>query len=309
MPELHTLDLHWTERPRSIAAALLDLGGFRALIDPGPDSTLPRLRRHLQDRGLTFQNLDAIFLTHIHLDHAGATGSLVRENPRLAVYVHHVGAPHMKDPAKLLASAGKLYGADMQPLFGDFLPVPAENVRPLHGGETLRFGSGSLQVLYTPGHASHHVTYWDADTSTAFVGDTAGICVEGDSFILPAVPPPDIDIELWNRSLDLIAALRPSQLFLTHFGLSRDPLTHIARYRERLAAWSSSVRQLMSDGLPEQDAARIFVESVSSEIARTLSPADADHYIFNGGLMLSWLGLARYIRKREAHGKTQRQEK
>lgn len=300
MPGIHTLDLQWTGRPRSIASALLEFGDARVLIDPGPDSTFPRLREHLHSRGLTVRELDAVLLTHIHLDHAGATGSLVRENPRLPVYVHQVGAPHMANPSKLLASAGKLYAENMHRLFGEFHPVPTENLRVVHGGETLPFGAGSLRVLYTPGHASHHVTYWEPESGTAFVGDTAGIRVEGDSFLLPAVPPPDINLELWNDSLDRISALQPAQLFLTHFGFSRDPADHIARYRDRLVEWAALVRRLLSDGIPEPDAARIFVNCVSSEMRKTLSPSDAEHYIFNGGLELSWLGLARYIRKRAA---------
>ena len=297
MPTHFTIDLNWTGRPRSIASVFLDFDGTRVLIDAGPESTLPRLRSQLHSLGLSTQDLNAILLTHIHLDHAGATGSLVRENPRLAVYVHQLGATHLEDPSRLLASAGKLYGSDLQTLFGDFLPVPRQNLRALQGGETLKLGPGALQVLYTPGHASHHVTYWDPQSATAFVGDTAGICVEGDSFLLPAVPPPDINLELWNRSLDSIAALRPSRLFLTHFGISNDPQTHIARYRERLAGWAELVTKLLGEGIPEPDAARIFVDSVASEIKRTLSSDDAEHYIFNGGLMLSWLGLARYVRK------------
>ena len=297
MPAHFTIDLNWTGRPHSIASALLDFGGVRVLIDPGPESTLPRLRSQLHSLGLSTQDLNAILLTHIHLDHAGAAGSLVRENPRLPVYVHQRGAPHLEDPSKLLASAGKLHASDMQALFGDFLSVPRQKLRALQGGETLQFGRGLLQVLHTPGHASHHVTYWDPEGATAFVGDTAGICVEGESFILPAVPPPDINLELWNRSLDSIGALRPSRLFLTHFGFSNDPRTHIARYRDRLTAWSALVTKLLGEGIPEPDAARIFVDSIASEIKRTLSPKDAEHYIFNGGLMLSWLGLARYIRK------------
>lgn len=300
VPKVQTLDLNWTNRPRSIASALLEFGDARILIDPGPDSTFPTLLGHLASRGVTVADLNAVLLTHIHLDHAGATGSLVHANPRLAVYVHEIGAPHMADPSKLLASAGKLYGANMQPLFGEFRAVPSANLNPLRGGETLRFSNGSLRVLYTPGHASHHVTYFELETSTAFVGDTGGICVEGDSFILPAVPPPDIDIELWDRSLDQIASLEPSQLFLTHFGFSREPAAHIARYRQRLASWSALVRELLNNGTPEAEAARVFVDSVSSEIAKTLSPSDGEHYIFNGGLELSWLGLARYCRKQAA---------
>ena len=271
--------------------------GTTSLIDPGPESTLSTLRRQLEAHGVQICDLNAILLTHIHLDHAGATGSLVRENPQLKVYVHEKGAPHMTDPAKLLASASRLYGGEMQRLYGEFLPVPPENLKILRGGETIAIGERPLEVLYTPGHASHHVTYWDAEAKIAFVGDTAGICVEGDAFILPAVPPPDIDIPLWNRSLDALEALRPSRLFLTHFGFVDRPTEHIARYRERLDDWVSLARRLLQENGDENEAAQRFVEETAAEIRRVHTRADAEHYIFNGGLLLSWLGLARYLRK------------
>jgi glyoxylase-like metal-dependent hydrolase (beta-lactamase superfamily II) len=298
MHSITLLDTHWAGRPRSIAAALLESNGHRAIIDPGPASTIGTLREQLRSRGLSVADLDAILLTHIHLDHAAATGSLVRENPRLAVYVHKSGAPHMADPAKLLASAGRLYGADMDNLFGEFLPVPPENLRILEGGETLSLGARRLEVFCTPGHASHHVTYFAPSEGVAFVGDTTGICIEGDPFILPATPPPDIDLELWNASLDAIAARRPARLFLTHFGYSNDPASHIARYRERLRTCCALAEKLLSDGADEAAASRSFIETISGEINRTHSGADAAHYVFNGGLYLSWLGLARYLRKR-----------
>ena len=295
-----TIELNWMGRPRSIAAVLMESDGVHALIDPGPTSTLENLRAELKQRGRSVQDLDAILLTHIHLDHAGATGALVRENPRLAVFVHEFGALHMADPAKLLASAGRLYGAEMDKLYGGMLPVPEENLRPLEGGETVTIGKRDFEVLYSPGHASHHLTYWDKQDGTAFVGDTAGISVEGDTFILPATPPPDIDIELWNRSLDAIAALQPARLFLTHFGYSHDPAGHIARYRERLATWSGMVKSLLASGKSEEAAAQEFVEAVAGETQHAVSESEADHYIFNGGLMLSWLGLARHVKKKNA---------
>jgi glyoxylase-like metal-dependent hydrolase (beta-lactamase superfamily II) len=300
MTTITTLDLHWTGRPRSIASALLESDGHRALLDPGPSSTLATLREQLRVRGLSVPDLDAILLTHIHLDHAGATGSLVRENPNLAVYVHERGAPHMADPAKLLNSALRLYASAMDRLYGEFLPVPQENLRVLRGGETLTLGTGKLEVFYTPGHASHHVSYFDPSEGTAFVGDTAGICVEGSPYLLPATPPPDIDLALWNASLDAIAERRPARLFLTHFGTSNDPAGHIARYRERLQTWGALVQKLLSNGADDATASRLFVESITGEIKGTLSGAAADHYIFNGGLSLSWQGLARYYRKRAA---------
>src|SRR5713226_9003550 len=200
------LDVNWTGRAQSIAAALLESDGQRAIVDPGPGSTLATLRERLRSRGIGVADLDAILLTHIHLDHAGATGSLVRENPRLAVYVHELGAPHMRDPSKLLASAARLWPDTLHQLFGETLPVPQENIRILEGGETLTLGARKIDVLYTPGHASHHVSYLDAGEGIAFVGDTTGIRIDNHAFILPATPPPDISLEIWEHSFAAILA-------------------------------------------------------------------------------------------------------
>ncbi len=200
MATMHVLDTDWTGRPRSIAASLLLGNGQAALVDPGPASTLETLREKLRVHGLGVADLDAVLLTHIHLDHAGTAGSLVRENPRLAVYVHRNGAAHMADPAKLLTSAGRLYGDNLYRLFGDFLAVPAENLRILDGGEILALGGRKLEVVCTPGHASHHVSFMDATEGVAFVGDTTGMRIQVDGFVLPVTPPPDIDLEIWEGS-------------------------------------------------------------------------------------------------------------
>ena len=294
------LDLNWAGHPRSIASALLRSGNAVALVDPGPSSTIPNLREQLAVHGVRIGDLEALFLTHIHLDHAGACGTLVHENPRLRVYVHSRGAPHMADPCKLLDSARRLYGDTMQRLYGDFLPVPQSNLTILEGGETLSFGSRQLAVLYTPGHASHHVTYFDTLEGVAFVGDTAGIAVEGHPFILPATPPPDINIELWNTSLDAITALEPKRLFLTHFGFSDHPAQHIAGYRERLRCWSEMVGRILAEGMEESQASEAFISAIAAEARQSLRQEEVDHYLFNGALNLSWLGLARYHRKRAA---------
>jgi glyoxylase-like metal-dependent hydrolase (beta-lactamase superfamily II) len=206
----------------------------------------------------------------------------------------------MADPSNLLASAQRVYGNDMRRLFGDFLPVPKENLHVLEGGETLSFGSRDLQVLYTPGHASHHVTYFDPAEGVAFVGDTTGICIEGHTFILPATPPPDIQLELWDASLDAIGKLQPRQLFLTHFGFSDQPARHIAHYRERLHHWSDFAARILCAGQDEKQAAQAFVREVTHEASATLSPEEISQYGFVGALNLSWLGLARYHRKRMA---------
>src|SRR3954471_7815203 len=161
MGTLTILDTDWVGRARSVAAGMLESEGHSAIVDPGPASTLPVLRERLAARGVSVADLEAILLTHIHLDHAGATGSLVRENSGLIVYVHKLGAPHLVDPAKLLASAARLWPDTLQQLFGETLPVPSQNLRILEGGESLAVGARKLDVLYTPGHASHHVSYFD----------------------------------------------------------------------------------------------------------------------------------------------------
>jgi glyoxylase-like metal-dependent hydrolase (beta-lactamase superfamily II) len=298
MSTITILDTNWTGRPRSVAAALLESNGHRAIIDPGPASTLARLRELLDSHGLSAADLDAIVLTHIHLDHAGATGSLVRENPRLAVYVHKNGAPHIVDPSKLLASAGRLWGNDLPRLFGETLPVPAENLRILEGGETLTLGGRKLDAVYTPGHASHHVSYFDDAAGVAFVGDTAGIRIENGPFVLPATPPPDIDLGLWDSSFAAILALRPARLFLTHFGYAYDPAAHIAEYRERLHRWAAVAEEVLRSAPDESAALEAFVARCRAEMEQKLGTTEAEHHDFTAGLHLSFLGLARYLRKR-----------
>ncbi len=298
MNTITILDTNWTGRARSIAAALLESDGHRAIIDPGPESTLATLREQLRARGIGVADLDAILLTHIHLDHAGATGTLVRENPRLAVYVHKNGAPHVVDPSKLLASAGRLWGDELAVFFGNTLPVPRENLRILEGGETLALGARKLDVAYTPGHASHHVSYFDDDAGVAFIGDTAGIRIENGPYILPATPPPDIDLEIWNTSFAAILAHRPARLFLTHFGFSDDPAAHIAKFRERLHRWAALTAEVLRASPDEAAAMSAFIAKFRAEMDHEIGPAEAEHHAFTAGLNLSFLGLARYLRKR-----------
>jgi glyoxylase-like metal-dependent hydrolase (beta-lactamase superfamily II) len=298
MPSITTLDNLWMGRPRSIAAGLLESDGHRAIVDPGPGSTLETLHQQLQAHGLGVGDLDAIFLTHIHLDHAGATGALVRENPRLAVYVHSKGAPHVMDPSKLLASAQRLWPNDLQLLFGEVLPVPAENLRILEGGENLTFGTRRLEVVYTPGHASHHVSYFDKTEGVAFVGDTAGVRIEGNSYVMPATPPPDIDLGIWDSSFAAILERKPARLFLTHFGYSDNPPEHIQLFRECLHRWAALAERSLRKAASDSAAMDSFMSATYAEISEHLPAEEAEHYAFSAGLNLTFLGLARYLRKR-----------
>jgi glyoxylase-like metal-dependent hydrolase (beta-lactamase superfamily II) len=204
------------------------------LVDPGPESSVSNL---LDALGGDFRPR-ALLLTHIHLDHAGATGALVRRWPDLDVYVHERGAPHVIDPSKLLASAGRLYGEDnMRALWGEVLPVPAERVQALSGGEEIPL-AGGFRVAYTPGHASHHVAYLHEDSGRAFVGDMAGVRIPPADLTIAPTPPPDIDVEAWDASLDLIAGWKPTSLALTHFGgvdAVEDQLAAVRRSLHELA--------------------------------------------------------------------------
>ena len=303
MSTITTIDTNWTGRPRSIAAALLESNGHRAIIDPGPESTLATLREQLRSRGLSVADLDALLLTHIHLDHAGASGALVRENPRLAVYVHRNGASHMADPSKLLSSAGRLWGDDLPRLFGETLPVPPENLSILEGGERLMLGGRKLEVAYTPGHASHHVSYFDEEAGVAFVGDTTGIRIDNGPYILPATPPPDIDLGIWDSSFTTILERGPVRLFLTHYGFADDPAAHIGEFRERLHRWAALTEEVLRSSPDDSAAMQSFMTKFRAEMDQELGEAEAEHHAFTAGLNLSFLGLARYIRKREERSK------
>jgi len=251
------------------------------IIDPGPTSCLDTLLNALGG-----QEPRALLLTHIHLDHAGASGALVRRFPNLEVYVHERGAPHMVDPSKLLKSATQLYGEDMDRLWGEVVPVPEHNIQVLSGGETIE----GLRVEYTPGHASHHVTYFDEDSGDAFVGDTGGVRIPACEFVIAPTPPPDIDLEKWSASLDLIESRSPERLRLTHFGEFDNVAEHIEQLRARLAAWSEVAKVT--------DMER-YVEVVEAEVRASAGDDDtAESYFQAVPPDQAYLGLERYWSKK-----------
>jgi glyoxylase-like metal-dependent hydrolase (beta-lactamase superfamily II) len=262
-------------RERVIGAYELD----GAIVDPGPSSCLEALLRGLEGEPR------ALLLTHVHLDHAGAAGSLARRFPKLRVYVHEVGAPHLVDPAKLLQSAGRLYGEDLERLWGEVLPVPSSNVVALGGGERIE----GFRVAYTPGHASHHVAYLHESTGDAYVGDVAGVRIPPRDFTVAPTPPPDIDVEAWERSLTAVADWRPQRLCLTHFGHVQDVAAQLERLRERLRAYAERARGGDRRRFLAQVEAEIDAE-VDAEVAERLRQAAPPEQL--------WLGLERYWRKR-----------
>jgi len=296
---IHYVDLQFLGHPGIIATAVLHGASGAALVDPGPSTCLPALRAALETAGVGIGDVRQILLTHIHLDHAGATGTLVKENPAIEVLVHERGAPHLADPGKLLTSAARLYGADMQRLWGEILPVPRERLRVLAGGERITASGRSLEVAYTPGHAWHHVSYFEPEARIAFVGDTAGIRRGSGAYVMPAAPPPDIDLEAWQASGARIVDWGPDTLFLTHFGPFHGARVHFQALMDRVGDWSRIVRRLLSDAaLTDEGRQHAFVEEVTRELQRTVGPAEAQRYSRAGSLAYSWQGLARYWRKR-----------
>ena len=239
-----TIDLLHLGRPQSVACRVLHTAAGPVLVDPGPGATLPTLTAGLTAEGIALADLHAILLTHIHFDHAGVTGSLLAANPSLTVHVHEIGARHLADPSRLIASATRIYGDRMDTLWGPLLPVPADRLRALRGGESLRLGDRVFAVRYTPGHAVHHVTYLDETDGTAYVGDTAGVCLPPVHLVLPVTPPPDVDLEAWRTSLDALETLAPTRLFLTHFGASENPSAHLAALRAGLDACARPTHQV-----------------------------------------------------------------
>jgi glyoxylase-like metal-dependent hydrolase (beta-lactamase superfamily II) len=292
------IDVEYLGQSRYIACALLE-GERPVVIDPGPTVSLGMLEQGLRRAGLSLDDLAGVLLTHIHLDHAGATGTIVKRNPRITVYVHRRGARHMVDPERLLRSAERLYGNRMDELWGDFLPVPEDNVRALSGGETLELAGRRIEVAYTPGHASHHVSYLDTSNGTAFVGDTAGIRIFDNSFVLPVTPPPDIDLEAWETSLAKIEAWNPERLFVTHFGPARDVAAHLGQFRERLAEWANTVRDDMASAANDDTCVDAFTATVLEQLSAGLPPDTIPLYQQGGAPEMSWRGLARYWTKKE----------
>ncbi|HEX3173957.1 MAG TPA: MBL fold metallo-hydrolase [Solirubrobacterales bacterium] len=253
-----------------------------ALVDPGPESSLETLLAALGE-----ERPRALLLTHIHLDHAAATGALVRRWPDLEVYVHERGAAHLIDPSRLLASAERLYGDAMGRLWGEIVPVPEANVTALSGGESVL----GMRVAYTPGHASHHVCYLHEESGTAFVGDVAAVRIPGVDFTVPPTPPPDIDVETWLDSIDLVAGWQPERLALTHFGAIEEPAPHLAEVRERLHEEAQLARELDEAAYEARHRERVAAAAASEEAAAELIQCVPPEY--------QWRGLDRYWRKRE----------
>ncbi|MCY3698605.1 MAG: MBL fold metallo-hydrolase [Gemmatimonadetes bacterium] len=298
------VDLKFQGFDLAIGTGVLETGDGVALVDPGPTTCLAALEAGLGDAGFGLADVRAVLLTHIHLDHATAAGTIVRRVPEARVYVHPVGAIHMIRPERLLASAGRIYGDLMETLWGEFLPVPAESVTEVDEGDTVQLGDRTLRVAYTPGHAKHHVVYFEEDGGTAWVGDVGGIRIPPGG-VIPVTPVPDIDVEAWNASMERVMAWAPDRIVPTHFGAVENPAAHFTELRDHLARWARTVRESLANEDPaEPDTsadparARAFAAWVEEDLRGRMPAEPVDTYVNAFGARDSWWGLARYWRKR-----------
>jgi glyoxylase-like metal-dependent hydrolase (beta-lactamase superfamily II) len=278
------IDLRHRAAERVIGSYLLETEEGPAIFDCGPSTCIATLKDGLAARGLELRDVRHLLLSHIHLDHAGAAGALVREHPGLQVHVSERGAPHLIDPTRLEASARRLYGDAFDELWGELAPVPAENVHIV--GERVV----GLDCFPTPGHASHHVCYLDAE-GTVYAGDACGVRIQPGRIVMPPTPPPEVDVEAWSRSLDEIERRRPERLALVHFGVADDVAPHVADLRTRLAAWAATVEA----GATEQ----AFVASALAELEADAG-SERDAYERAMPLWQSYAGLKRYVEKRDS---------
>ena len=278
MPE--PIDLLHLGRRRSIGCYLIDTEDGPALFDCGPSTTIAALKEGLAANGLVLAEVRHLLLSHIHLDHAGAAGALVREHPRLQVHVSEIGAPHLVDPSRLERSARRLYGESFDTLWGELAPVPEENVHVV-GDAVL-----GLECFPTPGHASHHVSYLDAD-GTLYAGDAAGVRIQPGRYVMPPTPPPEFDLELWQRTIDEMERHDPERLALIHFGVADDPQRHFADLRLELYDWAEFVR----GGASEEE----FIEYGLAELAN--AGEDTGDYYLAMPLWQSYRGLVRWAEK------------
>jgi len=275
---LELIDLHFGSAPQAIGVYLVDTDDGPALFDCGPASTLETLEAGLAGHGLALTDVRHLLLSHIHLDHAGAAGSLVRRSPGLTVWVSPVGRPHLIDPSRLERSARRLYGEMFDPLWGELAPVPEENVR-VADGDVLGW-----DAFPTPGHASHHVSY--LRDGTLLAGDAAGVRMPGSAYVLPVCPPPDITVEGWHGTIAEIRRREPERLALIHFGVHEDVGAHLDRLESELDRWAGRVR----DGMSQED----FVATARADLGE-----HADVYDRVAPLWQSYLGMQRYWETRK----------
>lgn len=274
-PGVHRVDLKWNGLPGQVAAYLVDAGDALAVVETGPASTLPALLGAIRALGREPEEITHLLVTHVHLDHAGGAGALLRHARRARVHVHPRGARHLLDPSRLLASATQLYGEKMDALWGEMAPVPADRLVVLEDGDRVEIGGRVLVAIDTPGHAVHHHSFHDPDARLVFTGDVGGIRLRGARYVSAPTPPPDIDLAAWRRSLDRLRALRPALLLPTHFGGVSDPAWHLDDLSARLADWARWTDRQLSAGMSGAALAVALRDKATADIVAATGSEEA----------------------------------
>lgn len=299
-PGIFLLDHHFRGSPGVIASYLVADRGALTLIETGPASTMETLLAGVRQAGFEPEQITRIVVTHIHLDHAGGAGALLRRLPRARLHVHPVGAPHLIDPSRLMTSATRIYGDMMGPLWGEMLPVPADRLEVLADSDTLVTGGRTLRAIDTPGHANHHLALHDEETGAVFTGDVAGVRLDGTSHIRPPTPPPEFSPEKWQASITALRALAPRRLYLTHFGGYDDPNWHLSELLARTWFWAGWVGGRLDTGEQPDVTSEALRTMEDVTLARAGDPTLLRRYEEAGNYRMSVDGIARWWRKRGA---------
>src|SRR5215216_488508 len=300
---IEIIDLDFMDREQVIASFLLlsEDGTSAALVESGPTTCLERLKAGLEDHGVSHEDVRQVFLTHIHLDHAGASGHLSELLPNATFYVHEVGYPHLVDPSKLVKSATRIYGERMEELWGEAYPVPEDRIVILKDGEETETAGGVLVAHDTPGHAYHHLAYLEPDSGALLTGDVAGIRLPGQAYIRPPTPPPEIDIEAWVQSINYIRQIGPSSLWPTHYGSYEDVERHLGELEQRLQDWLLFIEGQMDEGAGREEITeKLRAKGDAEMIAEGSDITQSGRYDLAGTYSMLTDGLMRYVtRQRE----------
>lgn len=299
-PGVFLIDHHFQGQRGVIASYLLADEGELALIESGPETTLETLLNGVRKTGHDPERITQILVTHIHLDHAGGCGALLRRLPRAKVLVHPVGAPHIIDPERLLSSAGRIYGDMMKPLWGEVLPVPEDRVHVLQDGQTFRAGGRVLRAIDTPGHAYHHFAFHQPETGTLYTGDVGGVRIDGGRYVRPPTPPPELDLPAWVASVTKLRTLRPARLRLTHFGEFTDADAHLDDLLARLFHWAGWVEARLADGQEPERITAELRDRGDAEISTHVGDEELiQAYELATNYRMTVDGYVRYFRKRK----------
>lgn len=287
------LDLEHLGLPGAIGAYVI-LGPEPTVVDPGPSTTLTALLAGLSRLDVGPHDLRHIALTHVHLDHAGATGHLVQVFPGAVVHIHADGAPHMVDPTRLVASTRRTFGEAHDRLWGDVRPVPADRIRPWRPGDQGPWPG--LRAVPTPGHIAHHLAYLHEAGGVLFAGDSMGLVLGPKAPTQPTTPPPAVDLRAWERTLDAIAAVAPERVGPTHFGLHGSVPDRVDQLRRKLAGLEARVRAAMARGDAAEDALR-YDREVREEMAPYVGKAEVDRYFNLFAAATDYAGVRFYLER------------